>query len=221
MADKVVVVKERRSSSCGCAGLALLAIVAVVGVMIYSWAENERRDMAARDAFDRSQRGDLAVALPSDPAPASPADAWRVGRSRDDMTDAVTYIMALDGLKIEEGILEYTPRLVIQLSQAALRSGDFSSAECLVAIEPEAVKRAGVVADVRIDQNPVEKISMSAGQKRSSVFFPNGFAKRLDGARTLIVRFETSLGSVRTLRFNIGGVALDSLVQKLKREKGA
>lgn len=220
MADKVILVKERRSG-CGCAGLALLAIVAVVGVMIYSWAKNERRDMAARDAFDKSQRGDSAVVLPSNPAPASPADAWRVGRSRDDMTDAVTYIMALDGLKIKEGILEYTPRLAIQLSQAALISGDFSSAECIVSIEPEAVKRAGVVADVRIDQNPVEKISMSAGQKRSSVFFPDGFAKRLDGARTLIVRFETSLGSVRTLRFNLGGITLDSLVQKAKREKGA
>ena len=219
MADKVIVVKERRSG-CGCGGLALLALVAVVGFVVYTWSEAENRKMAARDAFDRSQRGAApsGAALNADATPSTPSSAWKVGRSRDDMTDAVTYILALDGLRIEDGIVNYTPRLALQLPQSARTSGDFSAAECIVRIEPEAIHRSGVTAEVRFDQNPVEKIALEAGQDRSSVFFPAGFVKRLDGARTLIVRFDTSLGKVRTLRFNLGGVTLDALAKKLKRE---
>lgn len=220
MADKVVVVKERRSG-CGCGVIALLAIVAGVLFFIYIWGQGEFKKIEEREAFDRAQRGAAPVAPTTDTPPPSPSDAWKVGRSRDDMTDKVTYILSLNGLRVEDGIINYTPRLVLQLPQSARTSGDFSGAECGVWIEPEAIKRTGVVAEVRIDQKPAEKILLLPGQNRSAVFLPSGFAKRLDGSRTLIVRLETSLGKVRTFRFNLGGVSFYTLAKKLKRDTPA
>lgn len=219
---QTIIIKEKRTG-CGCVGgaLAVLAtIAAVVLLILYGVGKSALDDLDKEIAFDRSQRGETSngVALHAAAAQSTPSSAWKVGRSRDDMTDVVTYILSLEGLRIEEGIFDYTPRLVFQLPQSARLSGDFSGAECCVWIEPEAIKRTGVVAEIRIDQKPVEKILLMPGQNRSAVFLPSGFVKRLDGARTLIVRLETSLGKVRTLRFNLGGVTLDALAKKLKRE---
>lgn len=223
MADKVIVVKEHRTG-CGCGFLALILIVGVIGFLVYTWGQAENREMERREAFEKSQRGKSVTEqspVRSSEKTATPSDVWRVAQHRDEITDAVSYLLVLDGLRISEGIIDYVPRLVIALPQTARLSGDFSDAECYVNMDVEAIRRDGVVADVRINSDPAEKVCLTPSQNRHAAFLPKDYVKRLDGARTLIVRLETSLGNVRTYKFNLQGVSFYTLAKKLKRETSA
>lgn len=216
-AAQTVIIREKRGG-CGCVFIALLAIATAVVWALYCIGKKEDRKIEKSIEFDCARRGVEYKPLDPDVENSAPIDAWTTGHQRDDLTDEDFYYIYCDGLQIEEDFLDYTPRLFLKLSRPPRAADTLQSADCLIVIETDAIRRDGCAAVVRIDAKPPEQVMLTPGQNRSSLFLPAGFAKRLDGARTLIVRFETSLGAVRTLRFNLGGVSHHALVQKMRRE---
>lgn len=208
---QIIVIREKRRG-CGC-GLLLLLAVAVGALTVHRWYRGEAARIEARAKFDRTQR----AAPTSPPAPQTQAphadgegDAWTVQLHRDKISDAETIICHIAGLHIEDGIIDYTPRLVVRIPRGA----PLSAAVCYLLIEPEAIARGGTMADVRVDRQPAETMELTPGANRSAVFLPDGFAPRLDGAQTLVVRLTTSLGNTRTLCFTLGGVSLADVASR-------
>lgn len=205
-----VIISEKREGcflqtlNCGC--IVIITVLVVFLIIVFCVLRTMKEDYSAFK--NENQKAENSA----------PLNAWKVGHDKDDLTDENFYYIYCDGLHIEDGIIDYTPRLAFRLSEKPRAADSLQSAECILVIEPEAIPRGGCAAAVRIDSKPIEQVALTPGQKRSSLFLPAGFAKRLDGARTLIVRFETSLGKVRTLRFNLGGVSHHALVQKMRRE---
>lgn len=201
---QIVVIREKRRG-CGCGSLLLLAGVAIVALTIHGWYLTERDRIEAREKFDRAQRD-----APQAPRADAQRDAWSAQLHRDEISDAETIFCHIAGVPIEDGLIDYIPRLVVRIPRGA----PLSKAICYLLIEPEAIARGGTMADVRVDRQPAETLELTPGANRSAVFLPDGFAPRLDGAQTLVVRLTTSLGYTRTLRFTLGGASLADVASR-------
>lgn len=226
---QTIIIKEQRE---GCflqalnLGCAIFALIVVLLLAALAWAiiaahrarENQSRAPAPRaaKATQTATAKTTQTAAEPEKAPPSPSDAWLVAQHKDAITDEVSFFLVLDGDPIKDGLIEYTPQLVLKVPRGTDGAGDFAAAESGIKISPEAIKRQGVVADVRINQNAAESIALAPSESRDVVFFPADFTKRLDGARTLLVRLTTSLGNTRTYRFNLGGVSHYTLGKKIK-----
>lgn len=208
MADKVIVVKERRSG-CGCGALVLLAVLVFAGLSLVKWAHQENAKMDAEISFARAQAKAPkdAVTHKEVSRPTAAKSAWQKQSKRDEFTDKTRTFYSLAGLPVEDGIIDYTPHLVLIVDEGR----SIAAADCAIMIDPEAIQCSGTTGEVRIDRRPSETVALTPANSRSGAYFPAGFASRLDGAQTLVVRFETSLGRVRTLRFSLGGVRLADL----------
>lgn len=218
---QTIIIKEQRE---GCflqtlnLGCAIFALIVVLLLAALAWAimtASRARENQSRAPAPRAAKTTQAAAAP-EKAPPSPSSAWIVAQHKDAITDEVSFFLVLDGDPIKDGLIEYTPQLVLKVPRGTDGAGDFAAAESAIKISPEAVKRQGVVADVRINQNAAESIALTPSESRDVVFFPANFTKRLDGARTLVVRLTTSLGNTRTYRFNLGGVSHYTLGKKIK-----
>lgn len=218
---QTIIIKEQRE---GCFlrtlnfGCAIFALIVVLLLAALAWAfiiAHRARENQSRAPAPRAAKTTQTAAAP-EKAPPSPSSAWHVAQHKDAITDEVSFFLVLDGDPIKAGVIEYTPQLVLKVPRGTNGAGDSAAAESGIKISPEAIKRQGVVADVRIDQNAAESIALTPSESRDVVFFPADFTKRLDGARTLVVRLTTSLGNTRTYRFNLGGVSHYTLGKKIK-----
>lgn len=216
MADKIIVVEKKRGGGCGC--LFALAIAGIVGALIWGWGKSEQREIEKRVAFDDARNSRPATTPAKPPAPDSSAlPGWRIASRRDEMTDKMAYYFALDGLRVSDGLVEYVPRLIIKAVAKSVDPLQYST-EAVVRIETEGMARNAQKVVYRFGRSEAVTATLKTSTDRHSVFLPDGALQSLDGAPTFALRFTTTLGDVRTLRFTTQGFTLANFERELVRQ---
>lgn len=219
MADKIVVVREKRHG-CGC--MFALALLAGIGVAVYGWYRGESRSIERRASYERARKSP-APALPAASKPAAPApDAsalpgWFVAMKRDDMTDELACYFALDGIPIEDGAIEYVPRLIVKAVPASTDPLKYS-ASVAVKIKTEGMKRNAQDVTYRFGTRPAVNASLETSEDRRAIILPGDALSSLDGCPTFALRFTTTLGATRTLRFTTQGFTIAAFEEELRRQ---
>lgn len=151
---------------------------------------------------------------------ATAAAKWSVVTSTDPMTDAVSYLIGTDG--DEYAVSEYTkatPSLVIRISPESCdpKTGRIvADQDVMITFKPDAIRRDGTTALVRFDKSKAEPWTCSASTSRQAAFVERApaFIARLKKSREIYIRFETTLGAIRTLRFDTAD--LTSAIEDVK-----
>ena len=225
--NQTIIIKER-SSGCGCVGGALAVLGVIVAfflLVIYGIGKSGLDDIDKKIAFDEARKSANSTPSATTPATTSAPGAfasWKSGRYSDPMSDETCYIYALDGLRVEvNSLVDYIPRLVLQLTPLQYsRSSDavtLFKREVLVRIETEGMHRGTQELEYRIDNAEPVKISATTTDDRRAAFLPSAIFSQLDGAKTLVVRFTTTLDDTRTLCFNLSGFKTDDFRGDLSR----
>lgn len=211
---QTIIIKEQRE---GCFlrtlnfGCAIFALIVVLLLAALAWAiiiAHRARENQSRAPAPRAAKTTQTAAAPS-AAPGAFA-SWKSGRYSDPMSDETCYIYTLDGPRVKvNSLVDYIPRLVLQLTPVQYsRSSDtvtLFKREVLVKIETEGMHRGTQELEYRIDNAEPVKISATTTDDRRAAFLPSAIFSKLDGAKTLVVRFNTTLDDTRTLRFNLSG----------------
>ena len=159
----------------------------------------------------------VAPATPHPTPPKSPLARWEVFKKVDEMTDATTYLFTLDGERVDiNDFVSYTPKLVIRITpQSVLCGVPKYSQDVAIMIETEGFHREVQEVTIRVDSLEPVTGNLQTSTSRRAVFLPEGALKSLDGSKRLALRFTTTLGAVRTLKFNLEGFKLDDLETEL------
>ena len=159
----------------------------------------------------------VAPATPPPTPPKSPLAKWEVFKKVDEMTDATTYLFTLDGERVDiNDFVSYTPKLVIRITpQSVLCGVPKYSQNVAIMIETEGFHREVQEVTIRVDSLEPVTGNLQTSTSRSAVFLPKSALKSLDGSKRLALRFTTTLGDVRTLKFNLEGFKLDDLETEL------
>jgi len=223
---QTIIIKEKRSG-CGCIGgaLAVLGVIVVfILLVVYAIGKSAADDFEKEIAFDNARKAGSSSPSASASTTSAPGvfSAWKSGRHVDPMSDEVTYIYALDGLRVDvDALVSYVPRLVIQLEPVQFSRSSNSvtlfKREVLVKIETEGMRRGSHELEYRIDDADPATVSANTTDDRSGAFLPSAIFSKLDGAKTLVVRFQTTLGATRTLRFNVSGFKTSDFRADLSR----
>ena len=125
------------------------------------------------------------------------------------MTDAVSCFAYTIGSKVYviDGTLSYDPQIVFRVTAAA-NSDAPAKIELYVAIEHEGLRRGDSTAAIRFDSDPAEDVAIRASTDRRAGFFsdPLPLVKRLMKAQKVLLRYQTTLGAIRTVSFNVSGL---------------
>ena len=147
---------------------------------------------------------------------------WKVETHIDEMTDVLQYIVWTTGTVVQiNTLLDYTPQLQLRLTSPVYESGtDALSAkiEMLLVIETEGLSRSGAEVLYRIDNEDAVHEIWSPSTERRGAFSPHprNLYKKLKNAKTLRIRYITTLGDIRTTCFDVSGI--DLATQKIKEE---
>ena len=225
----------------GCA-IVFLVIAAIVAFAVFIWYEAQPETQSSRAtpapspvaAPVASPKNEPAkptavpvatpqaspVVAPATPPPAppkSPLARWEVFKKVDEMTDATTYLFTLDGERVDiNDFVSYTPKLVIRITpQSVLCGVPKYSQNVAIMIETEGFHREVQEVTIRVDSLEPVTGNLQTSTSRSAVFLPESALKSLDGSKRLALRFTTTLGAVRTLKFNLDGFKLDDLETEL------
>lgn len=207
---QTIIIKEQRE---GCFlrtlnfGCAIFALIVVLLLAALAWAiiiAHRARENQSRAPAPRAAKTTQTAAAPGAFA------SWKSGRYSDPMSDETCYIYTLDGPRVKvNSLVDYIPRLVLQLTPVQYsKSSDavtLFKREVLVKIEAEGMHRGTQELEYRIDNAAPVKISAATTDDRRAAFLPSAIFSKLDGAKTLVVRFNTTLDDTRTLRFNLSG----------------
>lgn len=148
-----------------------------------------------------------------------PARAWQIEKHADEMTDQIYYAIYTTGtvVRINE-LVAYTPQLQIRLHPKMLDSqgrmlGKF---EALFAISIECLTRKTTDVTTRFDSLPPKTETWTTSTERHGAFSPDpsDFVARLKSASSLRVRYTTTLGDIRTTKFDLA-----NLTEQLERVK--
>ena len=138
--------------------------------------------------------------------------AWKAETHTDEMTDAKQFVVWTTGTVVRiNSLVEYTPQLQVRMtSPTYLPDTDKIRAkfELLFTIETEGLKRSGAEVMYRVDdKEPITEI-WSPATDRHGAFSPHAveLIKELQTAQTLRIRYITTLGDIRTVRFDVTGL---------------
>lgn len=144
--------------------------------------------------------------------------AWTTTKIVDEMTDATKYFLSTEGTKIQiDDLSSYTPELCVRIAPIGYDvTTDTMSYkhEQFFTIKIEGLKRSGDAVQLRFDSAPAVSTVYSASTDRRAGFFNGEILKRIFSSTNVLLRFETTLGAVRTTRFNT--VGLVDAMRKLK-----
>lgn len=127
------------------------------------------------------------------------------------MSDQTSYLVATDGepYAVSE-YLQEVPALIVEVTPFELsKSGALKyKYEVYFQLKSDGLRRSGIVAMLRFDKSAAEKWECETSSDRRSAFFPHSKKplERIGSATNLLVRFQTTLGHERTLRFNVSGL---------------
>lgn len=143
--------------------------------------------------------------------------AWKTTKVVDEMTDEVMYCIATDGTSIDCGLFSYRPTLCVRIKPKyydAATDSMYYVHEQFFTIETEGLKRSGDEIQLRFDSSPAEAFVYSASTDRRAGFFCDAAFKRIMTSTNVLLRYETTLGSIRTTHFST--VGLRDEIEKLK-----
>ncbi len=143
------------------------------------------------------------------------------------MTDAISYIMFTVGDKIDiTDYMGYTPQLQVMFTPLKYsRSSRQLAAKMDVyfSIETEGLRRGSFQALARIDDHKAKTLTFNTSTDRRAGFFPDGPAtvKTLKKAHKLLIRYTTTLGSIRTAHFQVDGLeaAIDEIKNRIEKTR--
>ena len=151
----------------------------------------------------------------------SPVHAdWTIVTVDDPITDAKKYSIVTQGdpVKVTD-FMQYIPELYVRvtpISYDAKTDRMQYSSEVFFAIQSEGLRRGESSAKIRFDKNPAEDVTITASTDRRAGFFASKdkLIDKLSTSTNLLIRFSTTLGAVRTIKFPVAG-----LMPKLKEVK--
>ena len=139
---------------------------------------------------------------------------WEIVTSTDPMTDETSYTIGTLGDKY--AVSPYTkakPSLLVRITPKKLNAAGevLGQRNVILLLETDRFDRDGATLLVRFDKEPPEKWELSAATDRAAGFIENhsAFIQRLKKSNEVRIRLETSLGSIRTLRFSTAGLAAE------------
>lgn len=145
---------------------------------------------------------------------------WSVREHTDDITDDLSYLVvqpASDAIEIMP-LVTYRPAIVLQISPKGFTptGGMTYKSDAVLKIETEGLVRSGTDVTTRFDKDPPTTAHWESSTDRRAAFHPKPkqFISDLLAHTNLIVRYTTSLGNVRTARFDV-----TDLMQSLKKAK--
>lgn len=151
----------------------------------------------------------------------SPVHAdWTIVTVDDPMTDAKKYSIVTQGDAVKlTDFMQYVPELYVRvtpISYDAKTDRLKYSSEVFFAIQTEGLRRGESPAKIRFDKNPAEDVTFTASTDRRAGFFANTnhLIAQMSTSTNLLIRFSTTLGAVRTIKFPVAG-----LMPKLKEVK--
>jgi hypothetical protein len=150
---------------------------------------------------------------------------WQINTITDEMTDVTSYAISTAGTEVDTGmIVKYRPWLHFRITPVAFdreKNQMHYRPEVFFAIETEGLKRGSAEVAIRFDKRPAETVTVTTSTERRAGFFTPGldYLDKALSATNVTIRYVTTLGSVRTSRFNVSGLQDQILsVKKLYSE---
>lgn len=135
---------------------------------------------------------------------------WNIEETVDEMTDTKRYILTTLGETVQVNKwLRYRPTLIVRLTPQKSKGGKITfKHETFIDTDVDSVDRYGIDAAVRFDSEEPTVWQLSPSTDRGAAFFINEKAifKKLREADWMLFRYETTLGSIRTYRFDLTGL---------------
>lgn len=136
---------------------------------------------------------------------------WIIDEDTDEITDQLSYYIVSKGDKYKvSDYLEESPHFIIKITPAEITdTGALKyKFDSYFQVKSDGMNRHGIIATVRFDKDPPEDWLCNTSTDRRSAFFPKARDPigRLSSATNLFIRFETTLGSIRTLHFDVSGL---------------
>lgn len=137
--------------------------------------------------------------------------AWKVERSVDEMTDCFAYYVYATGRDVRLGeVFVERPAICVKVEPLGLDAAGrlHYKGGVLLTLDHERFRRGENEIVLRHDKRPAKTERWESSRERRSVFAPDwrGMVGELMGVTNLAVRYETSLGKVRTTVFEVGGL---------------
>ena len=135
---------------------------------------------------------------------------WKLETLTDPITDKVSYTLFTHGEKISDTshFLSYAPLLCVRVSAHPSDTNLLQSLEVYFSIEADGLRRGQSSVIVRIDKSKAQNISITSSTERRAGFFsdPITLLDTMLDASSLILRFTTTLGHIRTTTFKLDGL---------------
>ena len=84
-------------------------------------------------------------------------------------------------------------------------------------IQSDAFHREMQYATCRVDSSDPVSGNLRTSQSRDALFLPQSALASFDDSKTFMLRFDTTLGKTRTLKFNLSGFTISALESELRR----
>ena len=137
---------------------------------------------------------------------------WEIVTSTDPMTDETSYTIGTFG--DEYAVSPYTrakPSLLVRITPQRLNAAGevLGQRKVILLLESDRIHRDGTTILARFDKGTAEEWECAASTDREAALIEDAskFIARLKKSNELKIRLETSLGSIRTLRFTTTGLA--------------
>lgn len=136
---------------------------------------------------------------------------WETVTSTDPMTDETRYSIGTFGDKYAVSpYVRAEPSLVVRITPQRLNDAGQVLAQhrVILILESDRIDRDGTTILARFDKEKAEEWECAASTDREAALIENAyeFIARLKKSNELKIRLETSLGSIRTLRFTTTGL---------------
>ena len=145
---------------------------------------------------------------------------WETVTSTDPMTDETSYTIGTLG--DEYAVSPYTrakPSLLVRITPKKLNAAGevLGQHKVILLLETDRIDRDGATILARFDKEKAEEWELSAATDRTVGFIenPSAFIQRLKKSNEVRIRLETSLGSIRTLRFTT--TDLTAAIEEVKK----
>ena len=135
-------------------------------------------------------------------------EPWRIDQATDPITDETTYMVSTPGSKVTMSeYLAYQPELVIRITpkNATASGGMMYKADIMISIETDGLRRGNTPITIRYDRDAPSTEDWDTSTDRHAAFFPDwkSAMSKLGTSTNLTVRYTTTLGYIRTTRFDV------------------
>lgn len=134
--------------------------------------------------------------------------SWKIEKSVDEMTDAVSYLLHTEGAPVQASdYLTYKPELVVRITPQMMDPATRRLAgkyDVYLTMQHDGISRNGGTALVRFDDAQAVEWGFNASTDRRSAFLekPGQAIGKLRTSSKLKVRLETTLGAIRLFAFD-------------------